>query len=85
MDDEHRSPYVVIINNLWCKQCHNCSHFGLVNAYFIKICLYNLFMDCTLEYIFSCNYYKYVLLDYGLNLRLGHINKLSSFSQIYSN
>jgi len=48
MDDEHRSPYVVILKNLWWKQCHNCSHFGLVNAYFIKICLYNLFMDCTL-------------------------------------
>jgi hypothetical protein len=26
------------------------------------------------EYIFSCNYYKYVLLDYGLSLGLGHIN-----------
>jgi hypothetical protein len=36
MDDEHKSPYVVITNNLWWKQCHNCSHFGLINAYFIN-------------------------------------------------
>jgi hypothetical protein len=41
-------------------------------------------MEWTLQYIFSCNYYKYVLLDYGLNLKLGH--KLSrSFSQMYNN
>jgi hypothetical protein len=74
MDDEHRSPYVGMTNKLQCKQCHNCSHFGLVNAYFIKFCLPNLFMEWTLQYIFSCNYYKYVLLDYGLGLGLGHIN-----------
>jgi hypothetical protein len=54
MDDEHRSPYVGITNNiLW------------------KFCLPNLFMEWTLQYIFSCNYYKYVLLDYGLGLKLG--------------
>jgi len=38
-----------------------------------------------IKYIFSCNYYKYVLLDYGLGLRLGHINYSTSFSQIYGN
>jgi len=32
-----------------------------------------------------CNNYNYVLLDYGLGLKLGHINYLASFSQIYSN
>ncbi len=42
MNDEHRSPYVNIINNLWWKQCHDCSHFGLINTYFIKLCLPNL-------------------------------------------
>jgi hypothetical protein len=31
-------------------------------------------MKWTLQYIFLCNYYKYVLLDYGLGLRLGHTN-----------
>jgi len=31
-------------------------------------------MECTLQYIFSFNYYKYVLLDCGLGLKLGHIN-----------
>jgi hypothetical protein len=25
-------------------------------------------MECTLQYIFSYKYYKYVLLDYGLGL-----------------
>jgi len=25
-------------------------------------------MEWTLQYIFSCNYYKYVLLDYDLGL-----------------
>jgi hypothetical protein len=48
MDDEHRSSYVVITNNLYWKQCHNCSHFGLVNAYFTKFYLHNLFMEWTL-------------------------------------
>jgi hypothetical protein len=42
-------------------------------------------MDCTLQNIFSRNYYKYVLLDYGLSLGLGHVNQLISFSQMYSN
>jgi len=42
-------------------------------------------MEWTLQYIFACNYYKYVLLNYGIGLRLGHINYLASFSQIYSN
>jgi hypothetical protein len=33
----------------------------------------NLFMEWTLQHIFSCNYYKYVLMDYGLGLRfVGH-------------
>jgi hypothetical protein len=73
MDDEHRSPYVGITNNLQWKQCHNCNHFGLINAYFIKFYLPNLFMEWTLQYTFSCNYYKYVLLDYGLSVRLRHI------------
>jgi hypothetical protein len=41
---------------------------GLVNAYFTRFCLPNLFMEWTLQYIFSCNYYNYVLLDYGLGL-----------------
>jgi hypothetical protein len=41
-------------------------------------------MELTLQYIFSCNYYKYVLLDYGLSLGLGHIDLLVSFSQMYS-
>jgi fumarate reductase subunit C len=85
MDDEHRCPYVGIINNLWWKQCHIYSHFGLIKAYFIKVCLPNLFLEWTLQYIFSCNYYKYALLDYGLGLRLGHINSFASFSQVYSN
>jgi len=40
----------------------------------LKFCLINLFMEWTLQYIFSCDYYKYILLDYGLDLRLGHIN-----------
>jgi hypothetical protein len=31
-------------------------------------------MECTVQYIVSCNYYKYVLLDYNLSLGLGHIN-----------
>ncbi len=70
MDDEHRSPYVGITNNLQQKQYHNYSHFGLVNAYFIKFCLPNLFMEWTLQYIFSCNYYNCVILDYGLGLGL---------------
>jgi hypothetical protein len=35
MNDEHKSPYVIITNNIVEKQCHNCSHFDLVNAYFI--------------------------------------------------
>jgi hypothetical protein len=74
MDDEHRSPHASITNNLQWKQCHNCSHFGLVNAYFTKPCLPNLFMEWILQCIFSCNYYKYVPLDYGLGLGLGHIN-----------
>jgi hypothetical protein len=30
------------------KQCHNCNHFGLINAYFTKFCLPNLFMEWTL-------------------------------------
>ncbi len=49
MDDEHRSPYVDIKNNLLWKQCHNYSHFGLVNAYFTKFYLPNLFMEWTLQ------------------------------------
>ncbi len=53
---------------------NNYNHFGLINAYFTKFCLPNLFMEWTLQYIFSCNYYKYVLLDYGLSVSLGHIN-----------
>jgi len=48
MDDEHRSPYVIITNNLYWKQCQNYNHFGLVNANFIKFCLLNLFMEWTL-------------------------------------
>jgi hypothetical protein len=31
-------------------------------------------MEWTLQYIFLCNDYKYVLSDYGLGLKLGHIN-----------
>jgi len=31
-------------------------------------------MEWTLQYIFSYNYHKYVLLDYGLGLGLGHLN-----------
>ncbi len=27
-------------------------------------------MEWTLQYIFSCNYYKYVLLDYGLSFKV---------------
>ncbi len=56
------------------EKCHNCSHFDLIDAYFTKFCLPNLFMEWTLQYIFSCNSYKCVLLNYGLDLRLGHIN-----------
>jgi len=41
-------------------------------------------MEWTLQYIFLCNYYKYVLSDYGLGLKLGYIKYLISFSQIYS-
>ncbi len=74
MNDEHRSSYVSITNNLYWKQRYNCNHFDLINAYFTKFCSPNLFMEWTLQYIFSCNYYKYVQLDYGLGLRLGHIN-----------
>jgi len=32
------------------------------------IFLLNLFMEWTLQFIFSCKYYKYVLLDYGFGL-----------------
>jgi hypothetical protein len=32
-----------------------------------------------MEYVFSCNYYKYVLLDHGLGLRLGYIKLISKF------
>jgi len=42
-------------------------------------------MEWTLQYILSSNYYKYVLLDYGLSLGLGHINSLIIFSQMYNN
>jgi hypothetical protein len=45
MDDEHRSPYVSITNNLQWKQCHNYNHFGLINAYFTKFCLPNLLLN----------------------------------------
>jgi hypothetical protein len=40
-------------------------------------------MEWTLQHNILCNYYKYVLSNYGLGLRLGHINKLASFSEIY--
>jgi hypothetical protein len=39
-------------------------------------------MEWTLQYIFLCNYYKYVFSNYGLGLRLQHINYLAIFSQI---
>jgi len=51
---------------------------------FIKTYLPNLFMEWTLQYIFSCNYYKYVTFGLGLGF-VQHINKLTKFSQIYSN
>jgi len=40
----------------------------------LVICLPNLFMERIVQYIFSCNYYKYVVLDCGLGLWLGRIN-----------
>jgi hypothetical protein len=40
----------------------------------MQILLKNNLPNLLLQYIFSFNYYKYVLLDYGLSLRLGHIN-----------
>jgi len=44
MDDEHKSPYVIITNNL---QWNNVI-IGLINTYFTKFCLPNLFMEWTL-------------------------------------
>ncbi len=45
MDDEHRSPYVSIAKIVQWKQCHNWSHFGLINAYFTKFILLNLLLN----------------------------------------
>jgi hypothetical protein len=59
MDDEHRSPYVVIVWKQW-KQCHNYNHFGLLNAYFTKFYLPNLFM----EWIYNTSFHVIILSMY---------------------
>jgi hypothetical protein len=41
-------------------------------------------MEWTLQYIFSCNYYKYVTIGLSLGV-VQHINELTNFSQIYNN
>jgi hypothetical protein len=56
MDDEHRSPYVGTTNNLWWKEYHNYSHFGLVNIILLNF--------VYLIYIWNghCNTYFHVII-----------------------
>ncbi len=82
MDDEHRSPYVNTTNNLFTNNVIIATILVLLMHVLLKKNLPNLFMERTLQYIFSCNYYKNALLDYGLGLRFAR-HKLTS--KIFTN